>query len=45
MKDRLAVGRWATHKFDMVRFNLKKLKEAEGKEQYKVKITNRFAVL
>jgi hypothetical protein len=29
----------------MERFNLKKLKEVEGKEQYRVKISNRFAAL
>jgi hypothetical protein len=29
----------------MERFDLKKLKETEGKQQYKVKITNRFAAL
>jgi hypothetical protein len=29
----------------MERFNLKKLKEAEGKEQYCVVISNRFAAL
>jgi hypothetical protein len=33
------------HKFDMERFNLKKLREAEGKEKYQVKISNRFAAL
>jgi hypothetical protein len=30
-------------KFDMERFNLKKLDEVEGKEQYRVEISNRFA--
>jgi uncharacterized metal-binding protein YceD (DUF177 family) len=29
----------------MERFNLKKLKEVEGKEQYHVEISNRFAAL
>jgi hypothetical protein len=32
-------------KFDMARFNLKKLNKAEGKEQYQVEISNRFAAL
>jgi hypothetical protein len=32
-------------KFDMERFSLKKLNEVEGKEQYQVEITNRFAAL
>jgi hypothetical protein len=36
---RLAV----TENFDMESFNLKKTKELEGKEQYWVKICNRFA--
>jgi hypothetical protein len=29
----------------MERFNLRKLKEIEGKEQYRVEISNRFAAL
>jgi hypothetical protein len=29
----------------MVRFNLKKLNEVEGKEQYRVETWNRFAAL
>jgi hypothetical protein len=29
----------------MERFNVKKLNEVEGKEQYQVKISNRFAAL
>jgi hypothetical protein len=29
----------------MVRFNLKKLNEVEGKEQYHVKVSNKFASL
>jgi uncharacterized metal-binding protein YceD (DUF177 family) len=29
----------------MERFNLKKLNEAEGKEQYRVEVSNRFAAL
>jgi hypothetical protein len=29
----------------MERFNLKKLNEVEGKEQYRVKVSNRFAAL
>jgi hypothetical protein len=29
----------------MVRFYLKKLKEVEGKEQYHVEVSNRFAAL
>jgi hypothetical protein len=29
----------------MERFNLRKLNEVEGKEQYRVEVTNRFAAL
>jgi hypothetical protein len=32
-------------KFGMERFNFKKPNEVEGKEQYQVKICNRFAAL
>jgi hypothetical protein len=32
-----------TQKFDMERFNLKKLDEVEGEEQYRIEISNRFA--
>jgi hypothetical protein len=32
-------------KFDMERFSLKKLNEAEGEEQYHVKISNSFGEL
>jgi hypothetical protein len=32
-------------KLDMQRFDLRKLSDAEIKEQYQVKITNRFATL
>jgi hypothetical protein len=32
-------------RFHIARFNLKKLNEVEGKEQYHVEITNRFAPL
>jgi hypothetical protein len=32
-------------KFDMQRFDLRKLNDVEVKEQYQVKITNRFAAL
>jgi hypothetical protein len=32
-------------KFDMERFNLKRLNDMEVKEQYQIKISNRFADL
>jgi hypothetical protein len=33
------------HKVHVERFNLKRLNEVEGKEQYRVQISNRFAAL
>jgi hypothetical protein len=39
----LAVSKQTTHRVHMEKFNLKKLKEAEGKEQYRVEISNKFA--
>jgi hypothetical protein len=40
---RLSVSTQTAQKFDMERFNLKKLNDVEIKEQYRVKISNRFA--
>jgi len=40
-----AVGKQATQRFDRQRYNLKKLNEPEVREQYQIKITNRFAAL
>jgi hypothetical protein len=34
VRDRLAVSKQTTQKFHMERFNLRKLDEVEGKEQY-----------
>ena len=45
VRKRLAVSTKATQKFDMERFNLRKLKDLEVKEQYEIEITNRFAAL
>jgi len=45
VRDRLAVGKQAAQRFDRQRFNLRKLNEPEVKEQYQIKITNRFAAL
>jgi uncharacterized metal-binding protein YceD (DUF177 family) len=41
----LSVGKFAMQKFDVESFNLKKLNNVKDKEQYQVKISNRFAVL
>jgi hypothetical protein len=43
VRERLAVHKQRSHKFHMERFNLKKLKEVEGKEQYCVDVLNTFA--
>jgi hypothetical protein len=45
VSERPAVSKPTTHRFLMERFNLKKLNEVEGKEQYRVEISNRFAAL
>jgi hypothetical protein len=42
VKERLAVSKQTTQKFYMERFNLKKLNEIEGREQYRVGIIYRF---
>jgi hypothetical protein len=39
------VNKQTTHRFDIERFNLKKLNEVDGKEQYRVEVSNRFAAL
>jgi hypothetical protein len=43
VRERLAVTKQMTHRFHMERFNLKKLNEVEGKEQYHIEISNKFA--
>jgi hypothetical protein len=44
-RERLAVNKQRSHRFHIQRFNLKKLNEVEGKEQYRVEVSNRFATL
>jgi hypothetical protein len=41
----LAVNKQRSQRFDMERYNLKKLNEVEGKEQFRVEVLNRFAAL
>jgi hypothetical protein len=43
IRERIAVNKQGSHKFHMERFNLKKLNEVEGKEKYRVEVSNRFA--
>jgi hypothetical protein len=45
VRERLAVSEQTTHIFHLEWFNLKKLREVEGKEWYCVDISNRFAAL
>jgi poly-beta-hydroxyalkanoate depolymerase len=45
LKEMLSVCKRAAQKFDMQRFDLRKLDDAEVKEQYQVRIRNRFAAL
>ena len=45
VRGRLAVSKQAAQKFDVERFNLRKLSELEVIKQYQIWISNRFAVL
>jgi hypothetical protein len=44
-RERLAVNKQRSHRFHTEMFNLKKLMEVQGKEQYLGKISNGFAAL
>jgi hypothetical protein len=45
VRERLAVNKQGSQRLDMERFNLKKLNEVQGKEQFCVEVSNRFAAL
>jgi hypothetical protein len=45
VRERLAVIKQETRKFDAETFNLKKLSELEVRKQYQIKISSRFAAL
>jgi ABC-type hemin transport system ATPase subunit len=45
VRERLAVTKQTTRRFNMERLSLKKLNEVEGKEQNRVLISNRFVAL
>jgi hypothetical protein len=45
IKEGIAVTKQGSHKFQMERFNLKKLNEIEAKDKYHVQVSNRFAAL
>jgi hypothetical protein len=45
VRERLAVNKQRSQRYHMERFNLKNLNEVEGKEQFRVEVSNRFAAL
>jgi hypothetical protein len=45
VSERLAVSKQRSQRFDMERFNLKKLNEVGVKEQFRVEVSNRFVAL
>ena len=45
VRERLAVSKQVTQKFDMEKFNLRKPNEVEVRKRYQIEITNRFAAL
>jgi hypothetical protein len=45
VRGRLAVNKQRSQRFHMERFHLKKLNVVEGKEQFRVEVSNRFVAL
>ena len=45
VRERLAVSKQATQKFDVKRFNLKEISDLQVRVQYQIEISNRFVVL
>jgi hypothetical protein len=45
VRERLAVNKQRSQRFNMERFNLNKLNDVEGKEQFRAEVSNRFAAL
>jgi hypothetical protein len=45
VRERLEVNKQISHRFNMERFNLRKSNDVEGKEQFCVEVSNRFAGL
>ena len=41
----MAVSKQSARKFDVEKFNLRKLNELEARKKYQIKISNRFAAL
>jgi hypothetical protein len=42
VSERLAVNKQRSHRFHTETFNLKKFNEVEGKEKYRIEVSNRF---
>jgi hypothetical protein len=45
VRERLAVNKQRSHRFHMERFNVKKLNDVQGREQFRDEISNRFGTL
>jgi hypothetical protein len=45
VRERLAVSKQKSHKFDVEKFNLRKLNELKVRKHFHIKITQRFAAL
>jgi hypothetical protein len=45
VRERISVSKQARQRFDLERFNLKKLNDTEVEEQYQVETSNRFLAL
>jgi hypothetical protein len=45
VRERLAVNKQRSQRCNMERFNLNKLNDVEGKEQFRAEVSNRFAAL
>jgi hypothetical protein len=45
VRERLAASKQTTHRFHIEKFNIKNLKEIEGKKKYHVEISITFAAL
>jgi hypothetical protein len=44
VRERLLVNKQRSYRFHIKRFNLKKINKVEGKEQFHVEVSNRFAL-
>jgi hypothetical protein len=44
VRESLAVNKQGSHRFHIERYYLQKLNDVEGKEEYRIEVSNRFAV-